>query len=498
MGLVKPCFFALLAVVSLMNRVLLLAVVLLLLPESPACAGVSNSDYAIVASAKTDGDPEWKKVIEALRVKHPSAATVLFTNSVTETLPALRRQFPRYVCFVARPAEAGRQFVAQVHRLTCQFDDDPYPDCFWGILTGYNASNALRIARQSEPLIVRKVASGTDVALDLCEEGVCYNELKQGRLVKKEKGGPAREMTAPADTTEALVKTLTGFEADLFVTSGHATERDWQIGYGYRNGQFRCQDGVLYGLDTHGRKYPIQSPNPKVYLPIGNCLMGHIDNTNAMALAWLNSAGVDQMIGYTVTTWYGYAGWGCLDYFLEQPGRYTLAEAVFANQMALIHRLQTYFPELVTAEADDAGRLRTPVALSEKARAAGLTANDARGLVFDRDVLAFYGDPAWPARMAPGKLAWEQTLSERDGVYTFDLKPNLGDKTFQPVNLNGSQRGGRPIVQFLPHRVKEIKLLAGADLQPLITDDFLLIPNPHTYDPARQYRVVFRAVPIAP
>ena len=48
--------------------------------------------------------------------------------------------------------------------------------------------------------------------------------------------------------------------------------------------------------------------------------MGHIDGQQAMALAWLKTGGVRQMLGYTVPTWYGYAGWGCLDYFVEQPG----------------------------------------------------------------------------------------------------------------------------------------------------------------------------------
>ena len=76
-----------------------------------------------------------------------------------------------------------------------------------------------------------------------------------------------------------------------FVTSGHATERDWQIGYRYRNGSFRSKAGQLYGLDTQGRKFPINSPNPKVYLPIGNCLMGNINGKDAMALAWMQSLG---------------------------------------------------------------------------------------------------------------------------------------------------------------------------------------------------------------
>jgi hypothetical protein len=33
-----------------------------------------------------------------------------------------------------------------------------------------------------------------------------------------------------------------------------------------------------------------------------------------------------------------------LDYFVEQPGRYTFVEAFFANQHSLIDRLETNFP----------------------------------------------------------------------------------------------------------------------------------------------------------
>jgi zinc protease len=252
---------------------------------------------------------------------------------------------------------------------------------------------------------------------------------------------------------------------------------------------------VLYGLDTQGRKLPIRSPNPKVYLPIGNCLMGHIYGPDAMALAFMNSGGVNQMIGYTVPSWYGYAGWGCLDYFVEQPGRYTFAEAFFANQAALVARLQSYFPDLVSVGPDAKGRLPAPVQVTAAASAAGLTANDARGLVYDRDTVAFYGDPAWVARMAKGQTAWDQTLTEREGVWTFEIKPNRGLRTFDPINRNGSQRGGRPIVQFLPRRLKDVQILEGADLKPLITDDFVLVPNPRTCDPARNYRVVFRGTP---
>jgi len=453
----------------------------------------ADAAYTIIVSQATLARPEWKQVVAALGEKH-RAQTVTFATQVAECLPELRTQFPRYACFVARPEEATREFVAEVHRLTRRLDDDPYADVFWGILTGYDAANALRIARHREPLIIHKAAAGTDLELSNCEAGVWFCELNAGHSVRKEKGGsPQRTTNGPADSTESIVKLLNDYRPDLFVTSGHATERDWQIGFRYRNGFFKCAHGELYGLDTQGRKFPVHSPNPKVYMPVGNCLMGHIDQPDCMALAWLNGAGVMQMFGYTVPTWFGYAGWGGLDYFVEQPGRYTFTEAFFANQLALEHRLTSAFPDLLDATSDENGRPSQAITLTDAARAAKLTANDGRGLLFDRDVVAFYGDPAWSARMAPQDCAWDQQLTVKDGTYTLELKPRRGAETFKPVNLNGSQRGGRPIIAFLPTRVKAVRLRAGAEFKPVITDNFVLLPNPGECDPALAYRVVFTA-----
>lgn len=442
-----------------MRNILGLSVVFAIL-FAVVCTPSYGASYVVVVSKNTKADPQWRRVVEALVKKH-HAGVITYDTCVTNSLQALREQFPRYACFVATPAEAGRAFVAQVHQLTRQLDDDPYTDCFWGILTGYDASNAFRIATCREPLVVRKVASATEIALDMCVQGLCYDELTQGKMVRKEKGGQPQLLKGPNDTTEALVKALNEYKPDAFVTSGHASERNWMIGYAYRNGQFCCSNGVVIGVDTKGNRYPVHSPNPKVYLPIGNCLMGHIDGTNAMALAYMNSAGVNQMMGYTVPTGYGFGGWGCLDYFLEQPGRYTFAEAFFANQAALIYRLQ--------AETNN------------------------RGLRGDRDTVAFYGDPAWEARMAPLPCAWDQKLSRQGDVWTLDITPRRGDKSFDPINTNGSERGYRPIIQFLPCRVKNIELAEGKELNPVITDTFVLIPNPRHCDMSRTYRVTFHA-----
>ncbi len=216
--------------------------------------------YAVVISEATRDDPQWAAVAQALVEKY-NAEVVVYEGEVDESLTRLKALFPRFTCFVARPDEAGKEFVANVHQLTRRFDDDPYTDTSWGILTGYNADAALRIAKLREPLTVRRVAAGTEVALEMCEQGRWFSELEQGRMVVKQPGEPPEAVQGPADSTEALVDALR--EADLFVTSGHATEHDWQIGFRYRNGSFRCRDGRLFGRDTRGMNTSLIHPSPK-------------------------------------------------------------------------------------------------------------------------------------------------------------------------------------------------------------------------------------------
>ena len=176
-------------------------------PENlPPDGGAAAGGYCVVVAEATRADPEWKPVVEALVTKH-RASVLTYARSVEETLARLRDQparcppsvgarSPRYVCFVAKPAEVSREFVAQVHRLTRRLDDDPYTDALWGILTGYDAANALRIARHKEPLIIRRVAAGTEVELSVCEEGVWYCELNQGKMVRKQPGGKPEQLRA--------------------------------------------------------------------------------------------------------------------------------------------------------------------------------------------------------------------------------------------------------------------------------------------------------------
>ncbi len=449
---------------------------ILMLAGSVAAA----ADYAILVSAQTRANPAWADVVAALEAKHADKGVVVleYDGSLADTLPQFQQQMPAFTCVVARPDEAGRAFVAEVHQLTRRLDDDPFTDTLWGILTGFDAANALAIAQHTEPLVIEQVTSGTELAMDRIVEGAWFSELEQNLMVVKARGEEARRAEAQDDTTESIANRLSDGQTDLFVTSGHATERDWQIGFRFRNGSFRSAGGQLYGVDGSGKRFDIHSTNPKVWMPIGNCLAGHIDGPDALALAFMHAAAVHQMIGYTVPTWFGYAGWGCLDYFVEQPGRYTLAEAFHANAHALIHRIETL-------------------------EQAGPSAADLRGLRFDRDVVAFYGDPAWEARMAAGPLNYEQTLTttvQEDGSVeiVLEVEPLRGANSFLPVNTNGSQRGGRPVIAYLPERMANLTLLEGASHHPVLTDRFVLVPNPGASFDGEAIRVVFTATPDGP
>ena len=95
--------------------------------------------------------------------------------------------------------------------------------------------------------------------------------------------------------------------------------------------------------------------------------------------------------------------------------------------------------------------------------------------------------------MAGGELAYEQSLIKKSSTYTFKLTPLKGAKSFEPININGSQRGWRPMVHHFEKRIKDIEIIDGKELKPVITDDFIMIPNPKICDPKKDYKVVFRA-----
>ncbi|MGB9877926.1 MAG: hypothetical protein ACPLPS_09190 [bacterium] len=423
----------------------------------PAVPVAEKLGYAICISKKAMADGKWKAVADALKEKYRGKfITRIFTFN--EDVKALRDELsqfsPRYVCFVMPPEELAsyKEFVPTVNQMLRQLDDDPYGDAIWGIITGYDAEDALRIARFPGPIRLRRALSGCGATyLEHFCQGKGYDEGKQGVGYIKDVEDGIRQCQVPPDATKEIVDDLNSNKYDFFVTSGHATEHDWQIGYTFKSGQFRHENGQLFGLDTKGNRYYINSTNPKVYLPAGNCLIAHIDGRDCMATSFLHSAGVYQMYGYTVPTWYGFGGWNVM-WFLTSAGDYlTFGEATFFTNQTLLMHLYEKVPEVVNNE------------------------RHYQGHIYDRDVCVLYGDPALEVRMnkmcnIPAVFLKLDMRPIGAMAYRFTFSVTaLRDITFDPTRADA-------VATFLPFRIKRASdIQTDENTKPVITDDFVLL-----------------------
>jgi hypothetical protein len=112
------------------------------------------------------------------------------------------------------------------------------------------------------------------------------------------------------------------------------------------------------------------------------------------------------MVGYTVPTWFGFAGWGVHRYLFGNVGALTFAESYFANQQALQLRL---------LQVESSLRVSGDAAGSRDSRLEA----EQEGLAFDSDATVLFGDPAWEARIVPpqtdsGGAYYDVELSESE------------------------------------------------------------------------------------
>ena len=445
--------------------------------ERSAPAAENANISCVVVSEATYADPAWRGVADAL-VKKYGGHLIRYEGAVLASLSDLRGLLPDFVAFVARPEEAGRATVTQVHRMMRDLDDDPYTDALWGIVTGYEAADAARIVSRSAPLVLRRGMSSMGPGLlDRTDGGFCSSETEPGALWRKEDGAVVKE-SGGKDVARVLAAAFESTPVDYMVTSGHATERDWQIGYTAANGEIRSRAGNLYTLGLDGGRHPFSAPASKVYMAAGNCLIGHVTDREALALAWIHGGGVDQMVGYTVVTFFGYGGWGTSQLF--DRGHHTLSEAFFLNTQSLLHRLHEAFPRGLDLEVESF----EPEAIGRWAGREGLDREQA-GMVWDRDTVAFYGDPAWQARWPQPTTPWTQTLEWGDGAGRFVIETTAAGKW-----------PDRPVMALLPERITDITVTAGAEHKPLVTDNFLLVPVAGDHAAGERIEIAFRGSPL--
>jgi hypothetical protein len=442
----------------------------------PCAAGKER--YAVVLGKATLDRPAWKAVADALVEKH-EGEVVLYERHVSECRKPLAHLRPRYTAFVEPPENIGRMYVAAVHRLTRRLDPDPYGDTLWGIVSAATPEGALRVARATEPATVRTALTLTGMNDRLLDRFVTISDARRGDLVRKDaKGEVTRSNDRSADRTALFADTLREMKPDLVVGSGHATETNLEMSFS--RGNTLCGDGEWYGLTGGGERIPFATnDHPCVYLGAGNCLIGNFKRRpDTMAPTLLNAYGFNQFVGYTVPTWYGKGGWGTYKLWQHLAGRYSLAEAWFFNNQAIIHTLHDKYPEVanrhLTVSEESHG-----IPVDEVAR----LGRDASGMLFDRDVVAFYGDPALRVTLDPTKMpaGVMMSLVKERGRYILSVAM---------AETRGSVRPDSPLCLWLPERLDDIQILAGKEYEPLVTDDFIMVTKPD-YEPGRTWKVVF-------
>ena len=127
----------------------------------PSIAGKKEAakDYVVLASTAVRDDAEWMKAVTALQKRY-GAEVFYYEKSPREVADALKAAYPRYVAIVEKPENLGRDFVIDFHKMSREMDDDIYEDFLWGIITGYEASDALRMVENAaEPLVIKDAVS---------------------------------------------------------------------------------------------------------------------------------------------------------------------------------------------------------------------------------------------------------------------------------------------------------------------------------------------------
>ncbi|MCP4710569.1 MAG: hypothetical protein GY869_18250, partial [Planctomycetes bacterium] len=249
-------------------------------------------------------------------------------------------------------------------------DEDLYADAVYGIITGYEAADAMRAIKE---FVIAKTGVIAHQGFDFTgfhdpSKYPGYRHFYQS--VYTSEGGnfyPGHQVIPPDETVhkveEAIegeidrvitysnwlnkdsltIKVPGGGEIkgvfDFFSTSGHGNIDSWQVQFpsAQVEGFIRSNAGRLFGDPKSGADIPINSPVPKIYLATGNCLIGTPDNINNMVYAWFHTGHAVNMFGYIVTSSYGYMGWGNYERFVHFPGKYSAAETFFITNQSLLY-----------------------------------------------------------------------------------------------------------------------------------------------------------------
>jgi hypothetical protein len=320
---------------------------------------LDNYTYAVVISETAYNEAGWKEVADSLLKKHGRTGSRLITwkTSINEVKPDLASFMPTYIGFIARPViECNSSFIASVSQLTRNLDTDPYGDGFWGVITGYKASDALRAI--SEPLLIKTTVLASEriayePPLQRYYQAVglpCDSYTKTDYLFANTNGQVYSIQQRPdnqRDRSKIMAKWLNAQSIELSVpgkgsikgpvdcviTGGHGNVNLWQMHYDGpgTEGFLVSSDGQLFARPYSGNSIAINSPAPRIFWHVSNCLMGSPDKKNNWVYAAFHTGHAVQMFGFIPPASMGdeFMAWGLFDRVTKFAGKYTLPQGHF-------------------------------------------------------------------------------------------------------------------------------------------------------------------------
>ena len=455
-------------------------------------AAAEPAPYVILLSPAAAANHEWNTVATALREKYPQAQTFALPElSEAALTAALRKGEARYAALIATPEEIGRELVNDLNRAARNVDDDPWGDCICGIITGATAAEALQLAADNEPLVIKRLLATTNVGWGRFEHSCCITDWTDAPVLEQS------DYTEPQQRPckeQALTEFRKQFETErpqMLVTSSHATPFNLEMPFGYglifpAGNKFHLLPAAelpdfaakaLTPAMEKGDLAPLQQlaathesiaadGERRIWLAAGNCLFGNAAHTaDSMAVTALSGYNCRAVAGYTVPSWFGAAGWGTLGLFCGNTDGTTLAEAAFLNNQFILLDTVKLNPQLLGVRFEGESFSPGPMIqalMKNRIKFDHEKVQEVLGLIHDRDVFAFYGDPAYSAAVdsahapAPYSITWDKEAR------TCTLTANADTKERAAIHL--------------PAWLPRDSVTARVEESALITNDFILLP----------------------
>ena len=216
-----------------------------------------------------------------------------------------------------------------------------------------------------------------------------------------------------------------------------------------------------------------------------------------MATAWMHTGGAEQMCGYTAVTFFGFMGWGVKSHLEE--GRCSFAEAYYLQNQMLLWALAQVDAELPTRKiaVEDFGNGRSStrkfIEAHAEVLASGVTGgivtgidSTALGLLWDRDIVAFYGDPAESVTFPAERRTLKTEIKGDEVKITFLKELNFGKLA--------DVKSARPVMVLAETPPKGTRLVDadGKDVpRAVVNDRFVLVPvsGRHAAGETLRYRI---------